>query len=546
MRRILSRYNGKVNGYFICDRGRFGYEFVNSDKRIKQPLRKYNKESNPEISDKETVLEYIKSLKGKTIGIGSPRASLEANYMLQKLLGKDNFYNGINDKENKLITLALNILKEGPVRTPSLKEVEKADAVLILGEDVTNTAPMLALSLRQSVHQAPKQILGKMNIPEWNDAAVREAIQDEKGPFYIASSYSTKLSDIAAKSINIKPEQIAEIGFSISSLIDKSSSSSQKLNDEFKTFIEQAANDLTKAKNPLIVSGTSLKNENIIKAAANIALALSKTGKNPGLTFVVPEVNSFGSVLLEEKSLNDAFDSIEKESFENVIILENDIYRRENKDIVDKFFSKCKNVIVLDHLKNSTTEKADAVIPVGTFAESDGTFINNEGRAQRFYQVYVPEGDIKESWRWIEDFFIARDKNDTSEWTSFEDYVNDLVKNFPFFNGIQNLAPPPSFREAGQKIPRAQHRFSGRTAMNANKNVSEPKPPEDPDSALTYTMEGYQGKPPSSIIPFFWSPGWNSVQSINKYQIEVGGSLHDGDPGLRFNRTKRRKRTKLL
>ena len=35
LRRILSRYNSQVNGYFLCDRGRFGYEFVNSDKRIK-------------------------------------------------------------------------------------------------------------------------------------------------------------------------------------------------------------------------------------------------------------------------------------------------------------------------------------------------------------------------------------------------------------------------------------------------------------------------------------------------------------------------------
>jgi NADH-quinone oxidoreductase subunit G len=47
-------------------------------------------------------------------------------------------------------------------------------------------------------------------------------------------------------------------------------------------------------------------------------------------------------------------------------------------------------------------------------------------------------------------------------------------------------------------------------------------------------MEGYLGKPPSSIIPFFWSPGWNSVQAINKYQIEVGGALHGGNPGKRL------------
>ena len=70
--------------------------------------------------------------------------------------------------------------------------------------------------------------------------------------------------------------------------------------------------------------------------------------------------------------------------------------------------------------------------------------------------------------------------------------------------------------------------------MLANINVSEPKPPVDSDSSLSYTMEGFRGLPPSTMIPFFWSPGWNSVQSINKYQQEVGGSLRGGDPGIRL------------
>src|SRR5215831_6741312 len=38
LRRIVNRYNGDVNGYFLCDRGRFGYEFVNRLERIRQPL----------------------------------------------------------------------------------------------------------------------------------------------------------------------------------------------------------------------------------------------------------------------------------------------------------------------------------------------------------------------------------------------------------------------------------------------------------------------------------------------------------------------------
>ena len=70
--------------------------------------------------------------------------------------------------------------------------------------------------------------------------------------------------------------------------------------------------------------------------------------------------------------------------------------------------------------------------------------------------------------------------------------------------------------------------------MYAHIHVSEEKPPEDLDSALSYTMEGYRGQPPSSMIPYFWSPGWNSVQSVNKYQKEIGGPLRGNDPGLRL------------
>ncbi len=118
--------------------------------------------------------------------------------------------------------------------------------------------------------------------------------------------------------------------------------------------------------------------------------------------------------------------------------------------------------------------------------------------------------------------------------SGFEKIIKEIASTIPELKEIVTITPPPGFRIVGQKIPRESHRFSGRTAMHANVDVSEPKPTDDPDSPLTFTMEGYRGEPPSSIIPFFWSPGWNSVQSINKYQIEVGGPLHGGDPGRRL------------
>jgi NADH-quinone oxidoreductase subunit G len=70
--------------------------------------------------------------------------------------------------------------------------------------------------------------------------------------------------------------------------------------------------------------------------------------------------------------------------------------------------------------------------------------------------------------------------------------------------------------------------------MLANISVHEPKPPDDPDSALAFSMESGTEPAPPALLPFFWAPGWNSIQSVNKFQSEIGGHLRGGDPGVRL------------
>ena len=41
-------------------------------------------------------------------------------------------------------------------------------------------------------------------------------------------------------------------------------------------------------------------------------------------------------------------------------------------------------------------------------------------------------------------------------------------------------------------------------------------------------------QPPSALIPFFWSPGWNSIQAVNKFQTKIGAELAGGDAGVRL------------
>jgi NADH-quinone oxidoreductase subunit G len=241
-----------------------------------------------------------------------------------------------------------------------------------------------------------------------------------------------------------------------------------------------------------------------------------------------------GLGLFSGSSLRAAADAVRSGSVETILILENDLFRRMSRAEAEAFLDGAKTVIAIDHLSNDTTGKAAIVLPASTFAEGDGALVSQEGRAQAFIQLVGAVGSVQESWRWLRDIAHAAGRDRMQDWQTVSDVRAAITKQLAVFAGLESLTPPGDFRMAGQKIPRQPHRYSGRTAMLAHINVSEPKPPQDPDSPMSFSMEGYPGKPPSSLIPFFWAPSWNSIQATAKFQQEVGGELRGGDPGLRL------------
>jgi len=511
LRRVVNRYNHEVNGYFLCDRGRFGYEFVNSDRRLRQPLLNGKPVS---VADARRHLEE-RAAAGSVIGIGSPRASLEANFALRTLVSAERFFSGMADDQTKLAGRMIEILRRGPMRTPTLREVEESDAVFILGEDLTSVAPRMALALRQSVRQQPMEIARRAHIPLWMDHGVRDALQDPKGPLYIATPYATRLDEIATATFRGAPDDVARLGFAVAHALHPEAPSAQ----EFPLLAEMIANALKTAKKPLVISGMSCSSQAVMEAAANVAMAA-----NAALSLTAPECNTVGAALIGGSPLSAAFEAVRNGRADTVIILENDLYRRAPAAEVDAFLAAAQHVIVLDHLANPTTEKAELELPAGTFAESDGTFISSEGRAQRFFQVFVPQNEVLASWRWLK----------PDRWQNLDDGLAALSRALPELAPASYAAPSAAFRIGGAKIARSPHRESGRTAALVNINISEPKTPEDPDSALSFSMEGTPDKPPAALIPFFWSPGWNSIQATNTYQEEPGGPLRGGDAGVRM------------
>ena len=533
LRRVHNRYHGEVNGYFLCDRGRFGSHFVNGDSRI----RRAGVRAGDGVFDaggRDAALAAVAahgSEKRDWVGIGSPRASLEANYALKRLVGEENYCPGLADDEAGALTAALEVYRTGGFRIPSLTEMEQADAVLILGEDVANTAPRVSLAVRQAVRGVTFDMARQASIPEWQDAGVRGHGQDALSPLFVATVAATRIDELATATRRDAAAQLSRAGFAIAHAIHADFAPGDA--DDF-TYAAAAA--LSAAERPLIITGCEARSGALIQAAANIAWALGKAGKDAALAVTAMEANSYGVAMLGGGlSLSAALRRMAEG--DGALVLENDLYRRAPAANI-----ALGNAVVMDCLETPTAAAAAVVLPAATYAEQTGTFVNYETRAQRFYQVFEPTEEVAPSWRWLSAIAEALGEGNEGEgegdesWAHVDDLARACADAAAEFSPVADIAPAADFRvKAGSKIPRQPHRYSGRTAMRANLSVHEPKASVDEETPLAYSMEGQNvGDQPGAAVPYVWSPGWNSNQSVFKFQQEVGGHLAGGDPGARL------------
>ncbi len=627
LRRIENRYNGEVNRYFLCDRGRFGYGYVNREDRPTQALERIN-DKHVKINIDYALDETIKRIKDKkVIGIGSPRASLETNFALKNMVGFDNFSTGLNHQQQALVNKCIEVLSTEGIYNPGMTDIESHDAVLVLGEDITQTSSRVALSIRQAAKNEAIKMAAATKTQSWLAEPVKRIGQGVQSPVYVIDVIQTKLEDISKVSVVATPEDITKLGFKVADAIAdfaddlaeiaEPTSDDDANGDAMQALAQQIAYDLIQADKPLVVSGSSLSSTALIEAAAQITQALSQkraaikateqqqveahnalvrdkqlrdeqvaaaeaqaatpqqsedkdlsakpnkpeTGvdteaqddveRKPatklelkevnkqyhaqaGIYLAVPDANSIGVCMLGGQSVEELLAT----DFDVVIVAENQLTDAIDAHKLTQLLTD-KTVIALDHQLLDWHKDVDIVLPAASFAEADGTLISAEGRAQRFFQVYDneyyhPLSSIKEGWRWLHAVHSSLEGRDV-DWTQLDDVINALVATHPKLAGIKGAAPDADYRMTGLKIARQPRRYSGRTSMRAPVSVHEPMQPKDLDTGLTFSMEGYSGKQtPSSMIPFANAAGWNSPQAWNKYQDKVGGSLKNGDPGVRL------------
>jgi len=521
VRRVASRYNGEVNGYWLCDRGRFGYEYLNAADRLSRgqtPLRGSGPGApgvDPTVVWNEAAEAIARAAAAGTLAaVGSPRAGLESNFALRALATPARFCAGLAEPERALVARYARAAHAGAFHVPSLQQVEKADAIVVLGADLTNEAPLLDLALYRS--------------------------HDAGGAVFVIGLSPGRVGAFANAVERVDSDTAAARARSLGRALRHGSHG------------DPVAAALAGAQRPLVITGTQHRDAGLLQAALDLVDAIgAETGNEASFVLAAPEANSVGAVLLaagDGLSVPALIDAIDDGAVTALVVGENDLFARfDNHRRLSAALQKLDALVVLDHMVTPTAALATHAWPVAATAESNGTLVNNEGRMQRFYQVLRPVDGVVPTWSVARDLGAAAAGADGDH---VEDLTAALEATVSTFAGATQVAPPADFRYQRQPIPRMSNRYSGRNATIerdaldglAARQAFESggelpvvrRVSDDPETPLAFSMEGFSGSTPPALLPRVWAPGWNSNEAINQFQIEVGGPMHGGDPGLRI------------
>ncbi|HEY1253409.1 MAG TPA: NADH-quinone oxidoreductase subunit NuoG, partial [Terracidiphilus sp.] len=157
--RADNRDKSGINGDFLCAKGRFGFDFVESQERLTKPLVR-NAEGKLVEATWEHALRMaagiLKEMRetrgGAAIGvIGSNQATNEENYLLQKFARTVLKTNNIDHERTADYEAFARALAGHEGKAASLRETATAPAVLLIGGNPTEEHPLLGWNLRTNV-----------------------------------------------------------------------------------------------------------------------------------------------------------------------------------------------------------------------------------------------------------------------------------------------------------------------------------------------------------------------------------------------------------
>ena len=374
--RVLPLENEAVNECWITDKDRFSYDSLNGEKRLTKPMIK--QDGQWQVTDWETALEYvangllnIKHEHGSaSIGaLATAHSTLEELSLLQKIIrgiGSDNV-------DFRLRTTDPSIDSEfKPWLGMSIAEFSQLGNLLLIGSFLRKDHPLLASRIRQSVKAGSK-------------VSILHASDDDL------------LMPLANKIISAPSKWLSDL-VEIMSAIAECKGIASPCGGEFTQAAKAIAIDLLTGERNAIMMGNAVTHHPEASKIQSVAQWIAEqTGAKLG--YLTESANTVGGYIAKALPISDGLNASE------MLLNSRKAYLLLNADpILDcavpasNALASAEMVVLLSAFMPSH-DFADVILPICTFTETSGTFVNCEGRAQSFNGAVKPLAEARPAWK---------------------------------------------------------------------------------------------------------------------------------------------------
>lgn len=431
-----------VNHGTICVKGSYGYDFVHSPERLTAPLIKGN-DGFQRVSWEQALelvvskLNQIRESHGSDslAVLGSSKCTNEENYLLQRfarcVLGTNNIDNG-SRLYSAASRVGLGWAVGFPGTTTSLDDLEQSDVILVIGADLTSSAPVIGYAVKRAVkYKGAKLIL----------IDPRQTRLASHAHIWLRPRIGTDLALLNGLAQVIVAEDLIDEEF-VSRKTDNFEAFSKSLESCTPEYVEsvsgvpskdisRAARLFASADKASIVYGNGITQHvtgtETVMALANLAMLSGNIGRRGGIYALqsdrngqgacdmgalpdfLPGYQSVGDTQARQKfedcwgvNLPSGYGLTAIEMIEQIndgkirsmyIVGENPALSFPNLAHVREALTSLEFLVVQDIFLTETARLATVVLPATSFAEKNGTFTNFEGKVQQVRGAIKPLGE---------------------------------------------------------------------------------------------------------------------------------------------------------
>ncbi len=390
--RVVPRENDEINETWISDRDRFSYEGLSAADRATQPMLKT--EQGWQTSDWDTSLTHVadtlSQYQANDMGVlAAPHSTLEELYLLQKVF-RQLGVNNIDHRMQQIDFTDQDAMPLFPYLGQSIKSVESNNSIFLVGSNIRLEQPMLAHRIRKASAKGCEVF--SLNSQEYDFHFAKQRALCVAPQYWLYA-----LAEIAkcADSLDALPAELKD-------LVSKASISEDA---------QQVYTSLKSQQSSSIMLGAMVENHpqasairalsNFIAQASNSIFGmLAQSGNTVGawLSGVLPHRLAAGGINVSS-GLHTS-EMIAKPRRAYVLFNLEPEFDFVNSPAAIEAMQAADFVVIFTPFMNEQIQQyADVILPIATFAETDGTYVNAVGHWQSVGAAVTAPGEARPAWK---------------------------------------------------------------------------------------------------------------------------------------------------